>query len=211
MDIDGTNVQQITNTSANSYVDSPSISQNKGLIVYRKNLWTGTRYQHSIVTMNYQGQNNNVIYSAPLGTSVTEPSISSDGEKIYFTHTFSGNYEIFSINFDGSDLNNLTDTSNFYEENPKISPDGTKVLYTSSKEGKQSIYVMNSDGSNDSRITFHSSIDFYPSWSTSNDMIIWNSTRDENIKGELYIMNSNGTSKTRITNNNSTESNASFD
>ena len=59
---------------------------------------------------------------------------------------------------------------------------------------------MNSDGSNENRITDNSSVESNPSWSTTNDKIIFQSDRDEKSYWELYIMNSNGTSITRLTN-----------
>jgi len=197
MDMDGSNVQQITSNSTNNYADMPSISQSNGIITYRANIWNGTKMTSNLSSINHLGQNNNIIYTPPDQSSVSESSISKDGEKIYFTLTSSGNYDIYSVNINGTNLQNLTNTPSSYEENPKVSPDGSKVLYTSSKEGKPSIYTMNSDGSNHIRLTSLEYQDANASWSPDGTKIVYVSRRNDNR--DIYTMSSNGWNENRIT------------
>lgn len=60
------------------------------------------------------------------------PSWSPDGERIAFVSNRSGNFELFTMNADGSDLRQLTDTPED-ETTPEWSPDGTKIVFISVK------------------------------------------------------------------------------
>jgi Tol biopolymer transport system component len=84
--------------------------------------------------------------------------------RIAFTHTFyheaSEVRDIYTANADGSDLTNLTastDTS-VSESDPAWSPNGSKIAFSSdlnskSALGSNDIYVMDADGSNSERLT----------------------------------------------------------
>lgn len=62
------------------------------------------------------------------------------------------NYEIFTMNTDGSGLVNLTnnDASDTY---PAYSPNGKRIAFCSDRGGKSELYLMNEDGSNQHRMT----------------------------------------------------------
>jgi Tol biopolymer transport system component len=63
------------------------------------------------------------------------------------------NWELYTMNADGSDPNNLTKTPNLDEMYPHVSPDGTKICYiaeegTNRRNKVRSVYYMNVDGTN---------------------------------------------------------------
>ena len=81
------------------------------------------------------------------------PVWSPDGKKIAFTSYRDGNTEIYTMNPDGGDLQNLTQNSAF-DEFPEWSPDGKKIAFRSKRQrGINKIYVMDADGGNVRRIT----------------------------------------------------------
>ncbi len=75
--------------------------------------------------------------------------------KIAFHSNRDGNWEIYTMNPDGSDQNRLTN-NNYDDEGPAWSPDGSKIVFTSNRDGNDEIYVMNPDGSGQTRITNNS-------------------------------------------------------
>ena len=133
--------------------------------------------------------------SATGGASVTvnQPS----GGKIAFASLRDGNYEIYSMNPDGSNQTRLT--NNIAEDYaPAISSDGNRIAFSSFRDGNYEIYVMNSDGTGQTRLTNHLRDDFQPSFSPDGSRIVFVSNR--NGKYEIYVMNADGTNQTRLTN-----------
>ena len=97
----------------------------------------------------------------PLPTTITPiPTASLDlyKEKIAFMSNRDGNYEIYTMNSDGTNQTRLTknNPTNIY---PVWSPDGKKIAFINtltglrSQERDQAIYVMDADGSNQIKLT----------------------------------------------------------
>jgi dipeptidyl aminopeptidase/acylaminoacyl peptidase len=118
---------------------------------------------------------------------------------------FTSDNTIYTMNADGSGVNQLTVTGNGFQDRlPVWSPDGAKIAFgRTTFTVKSQIYVMNADGSNPTRITNNSSTDTQPSWSPDGTKITFISERDGNH--EIYVMNADGSNQTRITNNASVE------
>jgi len=129
--------------------------------------------------------------------------------KILFGSNRDGQYEIYSMNSDGSSQTRLTfDRSN--DNQGVYSPDGSKIAFYSTRQnGLGEIYVMNADGSNVVRLTTSAGASMRPSWSPDGAKIAFESTRDAAdptavsvaANYELYTMNANGSNVVRITNN----------
>jgi Tol biopolymer transport system component len=80
-----------------------------------------------------------------------QPSWRPDGGKIAFTSNRSGNYDIWTVNPDGTGLTRLT-SSSMMEKSPSWSPDGTRIAYISFDPAKgiwggYNLSTMNADGS----------------------------------------------------------------
>ena len=65
---------------------------------------------------------------------------------IAFTSDRDGDWEIFEMNADGTEVRQLTDNNdgNF---SPAWSPDGKRIAFTSDRYGDWEVFVMNADGS----------------------------------------------------------------
>ena len=104
---------------------------------------------------------------------------SPDGERLLFVSDRSGNFDLFVMNIDGSDLTRLTsDRAGDY--NPQWSPDGEKIIFVSERSGNADLFVMDSDGSDraghldlwmiradgshPTQITNDEALDFHPDW-----------------------------------------------
>ncbi|MGR3296281.1 MAG: TolB family protein, partial [Candidatus Bathyanammoxibius sp.] len=86
------------------------------------------------------------------------------GSRIAFPSDRDGNYEIYVMDADGSNLERLTDNLASDGE-PSWSPDGSRIAFTSDRDGNPEIYVMDADGSNQQRLTDNPASDYGPSWS----------------------------------------------
>jgi Tol biopolymer transport system component len=81
------------------------------------------------------------------------PRYSPNGQKIIFTqqHEVSINFQIYTINIDGSGLTQLTDTQGYSAD---YSPDGEKIVYCDSSPNNGRLWIMNKDGTNKKQLTF---------------------------------------------------------
>lgn len=67
--------------------------------------------------------------------------------KIVFTSNRDGNFEIYSMNPDGSEQVNLSQ-HRAIDYNPVWSPTGEQILFVSNRHGTKDLYLMNADGTN---------------------------------------------------------------
>lgn len=81
------------------------------------------------------------------------PRYSPDGQKIIFTqqHENSLNFQLFTINSNGTELTQITDTQGYSAD---YSPDGQKIVYCDSSPGNGRLWIMNKDGTNKKQLTF---------------------------------------------------------
>ena len=93
----------------------------------------------------------------------SEPAYSPDGTKIAFVSTRDGNWEVYTMNIDGTGQTRLTFNTGL-DESPAYSPDGSKITFASNRDGNFEIYTMNSDGSGQTRLTFGDAYDILPKW-----------------------------------------------
>jgi len=92
------------------------------------------------------------------------PRFSKEGDKVVFTSNRDGNYEIYSVNVDGTNLKRLTENQQI-DSFPSWSPDSKTILFESNRTGKKKLYLMDANGSNQRQITFGDSNDTFGSWS----------------------------------------------
>jgi len=123
-----------------------------------------------------------------------------DAQKIVFKSNQYGNYDIFSINLDGTERQRLT-TNSGDDLYPEASPDGKKIAYTADVNGVWQIMVMDWNGNNKKQITNNSYRSACPTWSHDMEYIYFEAYLDGDW--ELFRINSNGTGQKRLTYNSS--------
>jgi hypothetical protein len=94
---------------------------------------------------------NNVDGSFPLQITYdpgdTNPAVSPDGQSVAFMSRRGGNWDVYTVGIDGTDLTQLTtDTAN--DGLPTWSPDGKTIAFVSERDGVWAIWAMNVDGNN---------------------------------------------------------------
>ena len=178
-----------------------------------------------IYVMDVDGNNQRRLTNNPnLDIS---PSWSPDGKRIAFMSDRDGhfdmpgglpNYEIYVMDADGGNQQNLTNDPNS-DSTPSWSPDGERIVFTSKRDGNREnyeIYVMDADGKNKRRLTDNDFFDTHPSWSPDGERIAFMSWRDGHFIGdfglssEIYVMDADGKNQRRLTNNRRSDSSPSW-
>ncbi|MEO8514689.1 MAG: hypothetical protein ABI543_14110 [Ignavibacteria bacterium] len=81
-----------------------------------------------------------------------EAAWSPSGNKICFARQVLNVHDIYTMNSNGTDITNITNTPSLYEGNPLWSSDGTKILYSSQDLYHPSYYSVYDMNTNSSRI-----------------------------------------------------------
>jgi Tol biopolymer transport system component len=119
-----------------------------------------------------------------------------DGSRIAFQTFRDCNWEIYSMNPDGTDLTNVT-RNGFTDGDPAVSPDGKRIAFHTNRDGNYEIYVANADGSGQpQRLTSNGFFDRNPAW-TRDGRIVFQSDRAGSE--DIWIMNADGSGQTQLT------------
>jgi TolB protein len=112
------------------------------------------------------------------------PSLSRDGQTIFFSSKQASGFEIYSMKINGDNKKRLTkNIGSLYA--PELSPNGERVIFTKDKDG---LWLMKPDGKSPRRLTKSDDID--PTWSPDGSKIAFASAR--NGARQLFVMDSDG-------------------
>ena len=153
--------------------------------------------------------------------------VAPDG-RIVFGSQREGDFDIYVMDADGSDVTRLTDRYG-YDGGPWWSPDGKRIAWRAwHPESPEDlalwkdcmdknyivpvpldIWVMNADGSDKRRLTDNGATNWAPSWHPDGERLVFSSNMDdwhEDLQKfghnfELYLINADGIGLTRLTNN----------
>ncbi len=119
-------------------------------------------------------------------------------DRILFASNRDGNYKIYTMRADGTDLKRLT--NNDADDYPEAwSPDGRRILFASQRDGNVEIYTMRADGTDVKRLTNNDKSDNPISWSPDGSRILFY-THPDGKDQEIYTMRADGTDVKRLTN-----------
>ena len=117
-----------------------------------------------IFTMNSSGRGelNNLTEHTAFDSV---PSWSPDGKEIAFASDRDGDFEIYVMDSDGSNVDKLT-SNGVFDSHPSWSLDGSQILFNSLRDDPDSddIYIMNRNGTDVRRLTSNSAVDTSARW-----------------------------------------------
>ena len=132
------------------------------------------------------------------GTAAWSPN----GQLLVFTSNRSGNFDIWTVGADGSNLTNLTNSRGITETNPQWSPDGRFISFRSDRSGLFKIWVMET--------TSHESytvgskipgIHGLHSWSLDGKHVAIAVNHREKIKSDIWVVSPDGENPLNLTEN----------
>ncbi len=149
-----------------------------------------------------------------------EGTVSTDGKKIVFTSTRSGDLELWSMDIDGKNQKQIT-TGLGYDGGAFFSPDSKQLVFRASRPTtdeaikdykdllaqnlvaptNMEIYTCNTDGSNVKQITHLGKANWAPFFSPDGKKIIFSSNHasQKGYDFQLYMINVDGSSLEQIT------------
>jgi hypothetical protein len=159
---------------ANLFGEEPTWSPDNQAIAYRGCDPTGNRC--GLWAMSEDG----VIFNLLIEDwQAAAPAWSPRGDKIAFMSARSGNWDIYTIDVDGTDLAKVTREPSI-DGLPAWSPDGKWLAFLSDRDGDWGIYIVRSDGSDLRRVFAFNGGNFSPpaqdvfeSYSWANEQISW--------------------------------------
>jgi len=165
---------------------------------------------HSIAFESNRDGNNEIYVMNHDGSDQTRltldlrndqrPDISPNGQQIVFSSNRitvdgtnpEGDFEIFIMNSEGSDVRQLT--FNAADDSwPRWSPNGKWIAFHSNLDGNYEIYVIRPDGTDLTRVTDYPGLDQYPEWSPNGKQLAIR--RDL----ELYLIDNDGSNPVQLT------------
>lgn len=143
----------------------------------------------SIHVVNVDGSDRDQLTS---GADMRSPVMSPDGSTVVYISKLSGNYDLRTMDANGSNIMGLTDAP-ADELAPAWSPDGKSIIYSS--EGD--IWIVDRAGIHIKQLTDDEFNNDDPFFSPDGSKIVFTSARSGN--SDIWLMNSNGTGAFQLT------------
>ncbi len=126
------------------------------------------------------------------------PTPLGGGGRLAFAAYQDGNWDIYTVNPDGTDLQGLTDDP-AVDRSPAWSPDGGRIAFASRRDHNWDIYVVEADGGQPVRLTDDSHYDGAPCWSPDGRKIAFESSRAGDL--DIFVMDADGSHQVNLTPN----------
>lgn len=168
-----------------------------------KYILEGTMYEVSTMEKIYEGRftGYDIRYIAHLFSDhivrVFTGEYGIATSQIVFVNDMTGSKEIYKIDYDGYNLQQLTNNRsiNIY---PRVSPDGKKIVYTSYCDGNPDLYVMDIDGKNQQPLSISQGLNVTANWSPDGVSLVLTMTKAKHSPN-LYILDINSRITKRLT------------
>src|SRR5688500_15968877 len=193
MNSDGLDQIRLTLNSRND--GRPDISPNGQQIVFVSNRITETNPtgDFEIFVMSSDGDGGGVWQLTFNGAEDSWPRWSPNGKWIAFHSNVDGNFEIYVIRPDGTNLTRVTDYPGL-DQYPEWSPNGKQLAIRRDTD----IYLIDLDGNNPLQLTDEVvGFNQMASWSPDGKQLAFLSTREG--YGSVFVMNADGSNQVNLT------------
>ena len=102
-----------------------------------------------------------------------------------FIQNRDGNFEIFTVNVDGTGLTRITNDP-AQDGEPTWSPTGDAIAFDTNRDGNSEIYQMAPDGTGLVNLTNNPAFDFIPDFSPDGTQVMFSSNRSGNF--EVFLL-----------------------
>ena len=181
----------------------PALTEGYTYYVKNDDIW-----RHDLAT----GEKFQVTYFGTGSGDILNPCAAEEGSKILFSRSTGGSYSLYSVNSDGSGLENLTSSldlspATINQESGTISPDGAYLAFTaqstSTPFGGKQVWIKELTGEGRLlQLTFRNWNCSYPCFVDDNYILFKTTNIDDSLE-DYYLITVAGTNLTNVTNNNS--------
>lgn len=155
----------------------------------------------------------NIYEANPDGSGLTplttgsayhaECAYSPSGTRIVYASNEDGSMNIYTMQADGSDVQQVTHTHHCYNGGPFFSPDGGRIIFRADRDLPHylQIYVINSDGTNEKQLTSNGAVNWAPYWHPNGKVIAFTTSLHGHRHYEVYLLNIETGVQYRLTHN----------
>ena len=197
MDADGQNITNVTRHPADDWTPawSPDGTQ-LAFSSFRDGSWE-IFVMDTACLEQPESCPDNLVQLTTDGIGNLSPVWSPDGTRFAFSSKANGNWDIYTMATDGSDIRQVTSAP----ENdlaPAWSPDGSQIVFESNRADNVEIYVVDVNGGVARNITnLPLADDHGPIWSPDGQQLVFYSNREGNW--DIFVTSIDGTEVTNLT------------
>lgn len=189
MDMDGTNVRQLTNDRALAL--SSSWSPDGSKVVF-------TSYRSRVPDLFLMDVAKRTVTQVTRGAAMELGAHFAPGGALVVSRSTEGSSQIVLMNMDGTVVRSLTPKSSAIDVSPVFSPDFNSVAFCSNRGGGPQIYVMSADGGGVRRVSFvNSNYCTSPAWSPKGDRLAFVCRVEGNF--QIFTSDVTGTNPLQLT------------
>ncbi len=125
------------------------------------------------------------------------PCFSADDKRVFYHSDQNGQFDIFTIRPDGSQMMTVVDEKSGNDVNPDASKDGEWITFMSDRDGNYEIYRARINGADQERLSFSPGVDGNPAFSPDGRSIVFHSNRYGNY--DIFLVDLNQKTQTMST------------
>jgi tol-pal system beta propeller repeat protein TolB len=124
-------------------------------------------------------------------------SWSPDGSRLALASDRSGNWDVYTVASDGSDIARITN-DDADDRGPAWSPDGRSIAFTSNRFGKRNVFLVELEGGETLRLTDTEADDLNPAWSPDGRWLVFYREKGDGMD-QIHAVAADGSEEKQVT------------